>query len=658
MLKATRYFILSLTFSVSMLFTVYCYGSEVVRANFTFQGDNKPIDITLFDNISNTTVLNFLSYIDDGSYNSLIVNRSVSGSIIQSGAYTFNQLSGDGTFSYAGNDIFNGGLQPVSSKGSVSNEFKLSNLRGTIAMAKIPGQVDSASNQWFINLSDNSFLDTANGGFTVFGKILGNGLDTLDTITTIPIYDLSSELNINNAFISVPLIDYTAGSTISEISDNNLVKITSFDRLFSITDILDFGDAIENTTTSGNIVIHNYNSTPLQIGAIDISSISAPFSITTCQNKLLQKNEECVLQIEFNPTSSGFFLQKFNIEVSTYGYTFPVTLQTPSPEIRPSPDIVAFGAQPINPTSNVLAKQKIIYIYNDGDRTLNISSISFDTPSPNEFEFIDNCTTNSQYPLGNFPPGAFCILVVNYTPLDLFEKSATISIASNDPTNSLFTIPVTGGATTDNDGIDNSIEDAAPNNGDNNNDGLPDRLQNNITSFTSPNGSYTTLITDSNLAFTKVEPVLLSSLPPLTENLILKNEAFSFELSGLPIGSIAQFGLILPEGVSPAKMHSFGPTTEDNTQHWYTLNNNTSPGITVIGSARLTSPSGISIVRNLSIIQIIDGGYGDSDLLANGKIVFVGGVETNSTNTSKSGSVLWILLAMFTISVFRKCILK
>ena len=60
---------------------------------------------------------------------------------------------------------------------AIRNEFGLSNQAGTIAMAKLGGDPNSATSQWFVNLKDNSGpppeLDTQNGGFTVFGQALG-----------------------------------------------------------------------------------------------------------------------------------------------------------------------------------------------------------------------------------------------------------------------------------------------------------------------------------------------------------------------------------------------------------------------------------------------------------------------------------------------------
>lgn len=60
-------------------------------------------------------------------------------------------------------------------------------------MAKIAGDPDSATNQWFVNLADNTSLDTDNGGFTVFGNVLGEGMQILDAIDNLPVVALGAK---------------------------------------------------------------------------------------------------------------------------------------------------------------------------------------------------------------------------------------------------------------------------------------------------------------------------------------------------------------------------------------------------------------------------------------------------------------------------------
>ena len=62
-------------------------------------------------------------------------------------------------------------------------------------MAKIDGDPNSATSQWFFNLADNSAsLDSLNGGFTVFGEVINNGMQVIDSISLIPIYDMGCSL--------------------------------------------------------------------------------------------------------------------------------------------------------------------------------------------------------------------------------------------------------------------------------------------------------------------------------------------------------------------------------------------------------------------------------------------------------------------------------
>jgi peptidyl-prolyl cis-trans isomerase A (cyclophilin A) len=152
------------------------------------------------------TVTNFLRYVNNGDYTNNLVHRSVPGFVIQGGGFSL------------GSDGFIG---PVTSYGTIKNEFNRSNLRGTVAMAKLSGNPDSASNQWFVNLGNNSSLDTvASGSFTVFAEVV-YGMTVVDKIAGLRVVNLSVALN-NGAFGEMPA-DLPATAT--TVARDNLVTI-------------------------------------------------------------------------------------------------------------------------------------------------------------------------------------------------------------------------------------------------------------------------------------------------------------------------------------------------------------------------------------------------------------------------------------------------
>ncbi len=177
-------------FWTSFFIAICCLGSTARAERVRMITTLGNIDIELFEEIAPVTVANFLSYMNSGDYNRTVIHRSVTGFVIQGGGYSF------------GDD----GFDEIAKKDPIVNEFHLSNLRGTIAMAKLPNLPDSATSEWFFNLVDNSAnLDTQNGGFTVFGQVTEESLAVMDAIASLTLYNISQ--NYGSAFTSVPLID-------------------------------------------------------------------------------------------------------------------------------------------------------------------------------------------------------------------------------------------------------------------------------------------------------------------------------------------------------------------------------------------------------------------------------------------------------------------
>ncbi len=205
------------------IFFLFLSTALAVQANtrLTIETNIGDIPIELFDDAAPLTVANFLNYVDDGSYEDLIFQRFVENFIIQAGGFT---VSDGDTFL----------LDNVSSKGNVLNEFGVSNTRGTLAMAKLGGDPNSASSQWFINLEDNSAnLDNQNGGFAVFGKV--EDFTTIDKITN------SDVINLGGAFTNLPIRDLSTPGNIepapsdgSEVTKEHFLVINNISRVDNV----------------------------------------------------------------------------------------------------------------------------------------------------------------------------------------------------------------------------------------------------------------------------------------------------------------------------------------------------------------------------------------------------------------------------------------
>jgi cyclophilin family peptidyl-prolyl cis-trans isomerase len=166
-----------------------------------FKVSGLSFDVELFDEDAPITVANFLSYMNAGAYDNSIIHRSTSYNPAQV------QIIQGGGFQLVGNTI-----SAIPTADPIINEFGLSNLRGTIAMAKIGGQPNSATSQWFFNVTDNPNLDLAvnSGGFTVFGQVIGEvGLNAIDQIAGLQVFDINALVGapVNGPFGEVPLIN-------------------------------------------------------------------------------------------------------------------------------------------------------------------------------------------------------------------------------------------------------------------------------------------------------------------------------------------------------------------------------------------------------------------------------------------------------------------
>lgn len=126
------------------------------------------IKLELYEKEAPITVANFLSYASDGFYDGTVFHRVINNFMIQGGGFTAD-------------------MKQKPTKPPIKNEADngLKNERGTIAMARTAA-VDSATSQFFINHTDNAFLDNGvrDFGYAVFGKVV-EGMEVVDKIAAV-----------------------------------------------------------------------------------------------------------------------------------------------------------------------------------------------------------------------------------------------------------------------------------------------------------------------------------------------------------------------------------------------------------------------------------------------------------------------------------------
>jgi cyclophilin family peptidyl-prolyl cis-trans isomerase len=191
------------------------------------------VPIDLLPEVAPLTVANFLNYADRGDYDDAIFHRLVDGFVLQGGGFDTNSE----TFTTSSQ------LSSIPTDPAVQNEFNRSNVRATIAMAKLGNDPNSATNQFFFNLGDNSSnLDNQNGGFTVFAEV--TDMTTVDAVVA-----ASTTTNAGGAFTDLPLM-----------STDQLLVIRSVERYGNDTiqwsdgdgsDVVDggFGDDVQQVMT-------------------------------------------------------------------------------------------------------------------------------------------------------------------------------------------------------------------------------------------------------------------------------------------------------------------------------------------------------------------------------------------------------------------------
>lgn len=254
-----------------------------LRSHFTMEGVTTPLvrfdttfgefDVELLEEAAPNHVANFLGYTDRQDFDNTIIHRlasftSTAISIVQGGGYKVEET-----------------LTSVTKQGPVALEYELPNARGTLAAART-ADVDSATSEWYFNTEDNSTtLGPDNGGgYTTYGRVLGDGMDVVDLISSI------NTFNIGSAFGSIPLRFYNGGTPTEEnfVMVNTVRRIdlypTSVDTASALTFTVSSSDtSVATASINGSIlsiVPVSAGTVTLTVNAVDVSELVVSQTMT------------------------------------------------------------------------------------------------------------------------------------------------------------------------------------------------------------------------------------------------------------------------------------------------------------------------------------------------------------------------------------------
>jgi len=325
---------------IPLLFCSVAHAEMVVRMELQQGVNAKNIDIKLFESAAPNTVNSFLKYADavpaanapntpTGSYTNSFIHF-ITAPAVSGGKFSYTPPPTGGAF-ICGNGIdpctrstedFQGGLQRITTSDPLlQKEVLKPHIRGMIAM-DVDGALSTPSS-WHINLQDNN-IGFLKGVFTVFGEVINNSMSVVDSIYPDVDTTLIDRTDIHSDFSLLPLVGYTLNNP---VADNNLIKINSVKKLFSISSTLpasissdtDFNIESISSNNQALITIINLGASDLNINTIAASDVlDPPFFILAiednCSGVTLTQSSSCSFVVKVDSAVAGNFTDTFSID--------------------------------------------------------------------------------------------------------------------------------------------------------------------------------------------------------------------------------------------------------------------------------------------------------------------------------------------------------
>lgn len=170
----------------------------------------------------------------------------------------------------------------------------------------------------------------------------------------------------------------------------------------------------------------------------------------------------------------------------------------------------------------------------------------------------------------------------------------------------------------DDDGIPPDEENMGPNNGDGNNDGIPDSLQPNVTTFKDINGNPVTIESPAGTILMGVQALQVPQPELAPPGVVFPYGFFAFQVKNVAPGGGIEVKIFLHGGPTVNTYYKFGATPIIPVDHFYRF--------------LFDGNTGSEVNADVITLHLIDGQRGDDDITANGIIVEPGGPALESEN--------------------------